>query len=461
MALKINDADLQRVFRSLWEEFKVSAEEKKFLIFPAEKIEVLSGGKINFDSKNGAQSLREGLRQLGVTMYHLATGYSERNKASLAIDGYPEIETELWPVVSLMLSGQAFSIPQIDEMIGWKTKLKKSMRSAQGKMMILSKSAFDLGLKARSSVWNILSRSYPKIKKFGAVVIGLLFAIEMMYVGGINVEFSSLIGAMLLAVIFAIVGIYIYVSTFCRASNSDERVWRRIMNVWFFPSIIITMILYAGTTFVFLLNGGVIANNMNSIIIERDTGKFVGRVPTEQNKDYLVFNSIFLNQFKYKVIPGLPIAGSVEKKLEITSGDDKLERIIQVNYNIVDGRYADMVQKYGTQEVLEKEISQNIDAKLVPAIKKRFDDYANKARSLSRKNLAINISGDVVKDYNNKNGVDEYIKRMEEGFRNKVREVNFLDFMTNARREIKNIGMEGVALSLTMRPPEAKATAPQ
>lgn len=123
----INDNDLKRVLNVLLKDLSRSAEKEQYPIFPPEQVEVLGSGRVLYKAKNGAPNLREGLRLLGVTLYHLATGESELNKTSYQIDGYLNrpLNSELWPVISLMLSGSAFSVPQVEEMMGWKKRFSE------------------------------------------------------------------------------------------------------------------------------------------------------------------------------------------------------------------------------------------------------------------------------------------------------------------------------------------------
>lgn len=454
MEMKVDDNVLRKVFKALWSEFKVSAGQKKFLIFPTEKIEILSSGVVCFDGKDGARDLRDGLRQLGVTMYQLATGYSERNKASLAMDGYPAIETELWPAIALMLSGQAFSIPQIDEMIGWKTSLKKKGDSVKRKTADFMKNIFDFTLRTGKIIWSFLGKKYKVIKVAGAIGLGVLSVVELIFVFFLNISFSSVMASLAFAIVFGIALLVVYSATFGSVSNSNERTNRQIMNVWFFPSMFVTMMLYAGTAFIFILNGGAVADNANSVIVERSTGKFVGRVPTEENKTYLVFESIFLNHFKYKIIPGLPINGTIDKNIELVSGEEKLNRILRANYTVVNGKYPYLIEKYGSRESLEAEIVRGVDGKLIPATRKHFDEYVKKLKLLKSKTIAIdiNVSGDVAKD--GKVAVADYVKDIEEDVRNKMMAANMAEFVKDSRSEIRNVQVEGVVLSLSFMPPE-------
>ncbi|MEK7130393.1 MAG: hypothetical protein AAB793_01955, partial [Patescibacteria group bacterium] len=86
--MRTDEKTLVIVFNALLGAFKKGLAKNVYHIFPPDKIEVHDEEKVQFEAKNGASNLREGLRLLGVTLYHIATGESELNKTSYQIDGY-------------------------------------------------------------------------------------------------------------------------------------------------------------------------------------------------------------------------------------------------------------------------------------------------------------------------------------------------------------------------------------
>lgn len=457
MSLKVDEATLQKIFRCLWKEFKVSADHKKFVIFPVDKIEVLVGGAVSFERREGANNLREGLRQLGVTMYHLATGHSERNKASLAIDGYPEIATELWPVIALMLSGQAFSIPQIDEMASYKTQMrnrlarnKDSLKKIFGALFVKTGRVSNRLVGAGSRCLDFLKRCYPMIKNVGATVMACVCLLEVIAVTAFNVAFSSLVGSAVFALIFVLSLIVIYGATFGDISTNDERQRRRMMHVWFFPMLFFSMAAYAGTTFIFFSSG--VGNMENGVILERGTNKFVGRLANNSNDNYLLWNKNFINHFRYKVTYGIPVNDVMERKYDIASGNVKLNRVFQVRYAVIDGRYSELLEKYGTKESLEKEIEKHFNDKVVPAVRKDFDDYMAEMSALSSKKLTVSITGALVDEYGryDKGMIEKTSEAFEEDVRKKIDQEKFSEFLRKANQEIKRVKIDGVRMSLQL-----------
>lgn len=194
----VDNKDLKRMFKVLLKDFSRSAEKEQYPIFPPEQVNILGSGRILCEAKNGAPNLREGLRLLGVTMYHLATGESEYNKTSYQIDGYSNrpLDLEIWPVISLLLSGNAFSIPQVKEFIGVKRKIAEKACQAKVKVVVLVRMLLLVcreRIKAARLVIATVIRNLTKKRRL--IMIGLWVCAVLVFFGGIyrinNVCFRS------------------------------------------------------------------------------------------------------------------------------------------------------------------------------------------------------------------------------------------------------------------------------
>lgn len=120
MVTRIIDCEvLAMVFWRLFCELAKMAQTEKYVSFPPDSIEVLGKSKVKFRMEDDLPSLREALRRLGVTMYHLATGESEINQEKYRdVATYaPIADWPLWSVVKKMLSGNCFSLLEIEDEI--------------------------------------------------------------------------------------------------------------------------------------------------------------------------------------------------------------------------------------------------------------------------------------------------------------------------------------------------------
>jgi hypothetical protein len=132
-----SDEELLIVFGILFAALKEGFKNGKSFVFPPEKfvlpeegIEVKdkkeflikkTGERItNFSFKTEEANIDgdEGLRMLGVTLYHLVTGKSEFTNESFLLDGYRRpINSSLWPIIAILLNGQGKSVERIEKMV--------------------------------------------------------------------------------------------------------------------------------------------------------------------------------------------------------------------------------------------------------------------------------------------------------------------------------------------------------
>ncbi|MFA6096336.1 MAG: hypothetical protein WC788_01765 [Candidatus Paceibacterota bacterium] len=73
---------------------------------------------ISLEGRETLSSEEEGLRELARVIYYAATGIWEYNDPSIKLDGYPKIDSMMWPILQIMLSkGNAPSIEEIEKSI--------------------------------------------------------------------------------------------------------------------------------------------------------------------------------------------------------------------------------------------------------------------------------------------------------------------------------------------------------
>ncbi|MFA6096339.1 MAG: hypothetical protein WC788_01780 [Candidatus Paceibacterota bacterium] len=98
---KEKDEELLKSFERLFLMYGKAAEEGKYYIF--QKQDILTE-EIDLGSRETATSLEEGLHELGKVIYLFATGRCEDNDRSIKLDGYPKIDSIMWPILELLLS---------------------------------------------------------------------------------------------------------------------------------------------------------------------------------------------------------------------------------------------------------------------------------------------------------------------------------------------------------------------
>ncbi|MBU0649159.1 hypothetical protein KJ969_03640 [Patescibacteria group bacterium] len=374
----IDDKSLCRIFKVLFKDLKNKADNGEYPIFPPEKIEILRRGKIRFESKNGADDLRESLRLLGVTIYHVATGESEHNKECYAIDGYTKpLESELWPALDLMLSGNACSIPQIEDMARTRIQIGKAIKNAllwPLKMLWLVLGA--IIVRPVRFMFGYLKRHRQTINEAATLILFLASVAEIGFYLWFCWPFSSL-GLFIFTAIHAIVVIVL------TALALHEKI-----NYAYGPLLLAGMCLYAASSFIYISEGSPFITtemgpaykiNDDLIMVERKTGEFTARLPKLVNDKFLAWDKRYINHFKHKVTAGVPRRGVIETALELNQAfyhgvalpQTVFSLPVKIDYQITGsgacnvpgcpkGNYAAILNKYKTREPLEQEVRKQL-----------------------------------------------------------------------------------------------------
>ena len=100
----------------------VLPEEKEAETKDEKKLLIMKTGKtirnFSFETEERQISEQEALRQLGVTLYHLATGRSEHTHECFLLDGYRRpLNSALWPTIDLILKGEIKDAVTVEQML--------------------------------------------------------------------------------------------------------------------------------------------------------------------------------------------------------------------------------------------------------------------------------------------------------------------------------------------------------
>lgn len=404
----IDDAALMKVFKVLLKDIKQKTEEKVYPIFPPEKIEIMGSGKIFHETKNGATNLRECLRQLGVTMYHLASGDSEHSKTSYQIDGYLNrpLDSKLWPVLALLLSGKAFSIPQIEEAISWKKKVVEYLgATTRGASAVILQNFLKLAqllilasIMPFKKIKIVAQRNWPWILGKSALILAVFSALEIVWYWTFNWPFSRSSGLTLCTFLFIAGIIAINIATF---DNDTSRGTRSVMRYLSLPLMIIAMLSYAATSFIAYMptESGKTPVENYSVLVNRKTGDFIGRLPLNQNDAHLVWKTqekiLSINHFKYKVVPGIPLENYFERTYSFKDGSNEYKLPVRITYKIKlvnREEYIKAWKRWKNEENLENTLISEIGRKVAPLVNDRFHEILEATDKNKTADLLFNAS---------------------------------------------------------------------
>lgn len=376
--MKTDEKTLLVVFDALLEAFKKGLAENVYQIFPPDKIEVHDEEKVQFEAKNGAPNLREGLRLLGVTLYHLAAGESELNKTSYQIDGYLNrpLNSEFWPLISLLLSGSTFSVPQVEEMAKSGRRIAKKERMTKQKQVLLSKLAL-----LKTSICQIFLCIIPAYYRLcfymvnsERVQVGVILAgiIEVIWYWKFNWPFSNGFGMFLLSALFALAVGFVYWVTYDEgATSSLSEELRQIERRRHLPRMVMIMALYAGTSFFSSTTAG---GSGDAILVKRDTGEFVARVGIPSSDRFFAWDRWLINHFKYKVVSGVYLNGTTEEIIRINDDTHSYDLKMGIKYRVYEKDYFTVLREWKNDKELKKAAHTEFDGKITPAMNKHFHD---------------------------------------------------------------------------------------
>jgi hypothetical protein len=410
-----DDKDLIIVLRFLIRDIKQKALMGIYPVYDPEKIVIISKNKIKFNDDEKADNLNECLRKLGATLYHLSTGESEFSKPeSYQIDGYTKpAETELWPIISKMVSGNAISIPEIEEVCSFKnetlTRAKEFLRIAKivisGLFLKIKFGANKTFPKVRAAIqakWQH-AKSHPDItRRILMVITEILALIVFIWYIIFNTPFSSLWGMLLFSAIF----IFLMVGITHFESENEFR------DFIFLPSVLmlIFVTVFVATSFVAtapkersheLTGYDMTITDNYCLLVSRRNGEFVARLPVffsekEQPASYLAWNSSFINHFKYEVVTGIPLREYIKKNFWINGECIKGQFIVEYSLPADKQVFASEWKKYGKKENVEKFVNEEIE-KALPRINERFQTILSSPQKAPASN---NIPGKVIIQFN-------------------------------------------------------------
>lgn len=412
MKAKISDQTLCRIFRILFSIFKKSALNGEYPIFPPEKVEIISRTAVRYEVRGTAKTLREGLKYLGATLYHLATGESEFNNESIRLDGYnTPLDSRYWPAIEHLLSAQAFSLPQVEMMFSRKYQLFNRAKTAM--LTLLS----GLGRASIAIIGYLIRKSLSLAGRFWDWWENDCLTLIVMVFIGLAIIFSivqgkyfTAFGPIILFLIFILLGFVLLlllaaISELLGRGLSKEKK-DRILTILITINLPVFLSVYAFFVFCFPLKTmsaeGAYSTKQNAVMTERSTGEFIGRLPLNKSDDFLVLpeaklwnilkTAWFFNPIKHQVVPGLPLKG------EIALESKEAGSTMKIKFSCQDPqRFVAAWEKFRTEEGLKQELLEafaRIHSDLLgPAI--AAIDPAEKSPEQIISSLKISLEGDL------------------------------------------------------------------
>lgn len=359
---RMSDHNLGVVISFLFAEFTKAAGRGVYLFFPPEKIEIISDNKVRFEAKEKSQTLRDGLREFGVTLYHLYSGKSELNCESYQLDGYPAIDSEYWLAIDFMLSGKAYSLPEVRKSLGVLGPLErcshilrsgadfilkfisvltaKIMAKFKALALLIIRHLCQLAISGWRGIKSKAGRVRPSAV-FKTMLILLLFSMAVF----VGYNFYRGLGEVLIGIAIVVVILVIRFIILVNSNISDDQAYSVFSK--YFTALMALLVFLTFTA-------PVIGVRNNYILAERGTGKFVARLPLDLNDTDKVWPSRFINLFRYKPTIGIPISGNVSRSLY-----KQMEFFVA--YRIKPDKYEAVWKKWGDRQELEAAIHQQMD----------------------------------------------------------------------------------------------------
>lgn len=339
---KLDDKKVLRVLRTLYKTVKKAAKKRKLLpLFGVFSVRFDDKGKVLFDVSGDTADMAEALRRIGVTVYQTFAGVSEFRDESYIVDGYDQrpLDTAYWFAISYLLNGSVGDMENFEAMIGWKSALrrwlneKKAERAARKEALLQEQKAkwqarkLDaeevkraLKVAGRSKAWRNLADGmleWLSLNK-GNFVSGLLFAmcaLEIVVFCWANWSWSAPFVLVMFSTFFA-AAIFIAVI-----------VWKVLLyQVMVHAAVMLMLMIFFAMSSIYTVSFSrsfAAGKNRNLVLVNRDSGALVARLPNDLNDKFLTWDESAIPLFRYRIEQGLPL--NQKKQFELTFGDEELK----------------------------------------------------------------------------------------------------------------------------------------
>ncbi len=380
----IDDKSLIAILQVLFKELKKGALQNRYYTFRPEDIEVLEKRKINFETIENAKDLRESLQELGKTAYKLVTG--ESYQAGQNSSQQQTEKASLWYFIMILLSGNVYSIPKVETLLNDIQKETLWQYTAWHSLCETSALVFKKILSAIKAIIvfffflpvrfvRLIDDKLDSINKILGTIFFLGCIAEIIWYWKFNWSFSSGPATFLFTVVFVIIIPMLYNFTFDWSDNV-MRGTLAVMRRLFLPLISLWMLLFASLSFWAPIPGSPEKNGNtvvmdNAVIVERKTGNFVARLPLTEDDTAFIWESVFINHFKYKIVSGLPLSDMLFLTYTPSTSSKKFEITLYYDINKKDS-YGYALQKFGTRQNVLDAIHAEFNKVILPSFMTHF-----------------------------------------------------------------------------------------
>src|SRR3989339_63254 len=338
----LDDKKVLRVLRTLYRTVKKAAKKKKLLpLIGIFSVRFDDKGKVLFDVSGDTADLSEALRRVGVTVYQTFAGVSEFTDESFIVDGYDNrpLNTVHWFLVGYLLHHGAHDLMAFETLIGWRSAIrrwfdeKKAKRSAEKEALLQEQKAkwearkLDvkdteraLKIAGRSMWWRnftdgIIEWLGTNKSNFVSGLLIALCAIEIVVFWLANWPWSAPFALALFSLVFICAILAEFIAWKWLSYSDTIRVAVILLVMIFFAMSSV----YTVSLSLNLPEG----KNRNMVLINRDTGALVGRLPNDIQDKFLTWNKSAIPLFRYRIEQGLPLAQ--KQQFELVFGDKELK----------------------------------------------------------------------------------------------------------------------------------------
>lgn len=437
----LSEMDLYAIIRKLTDQIR-QGEDKSgiYVCFKPENVFINSKGEVQCEKFDVAESGPEALYQLGLTLYHLATGNSPLNR-KLSMNEienfkFEPFESQYWPLVELLLSKHAVSMPQVLGLISapsYRKRVARKLAPVGGFFLWL---LFGLLGGCRLAIaWTVkkiagagkavgqkisqrtktlrhwLWQNLLKITGY-AMFIPVIIALMFLMYGGITYQnMMFLIFFILSALASAILGALIgtAINEFTKDEESATIIgW--ITGSTFFVCLSVCLSILNPLVY----ESGVGSPSANLICVDRQTNKFVGFMtdqdmvfhksdPDKEAEKKGQFKATFINPFRYKMVSSLTPRGKIEAVINYANKSRYSERLatIEITYNITDPEsYKLAYNTFSSDEALREAVVEYLAGQSEPFFEPlNLESYFSNRASGKIADLKVEIScgSDVLK----------------------------------------------------------------
>ncbi|MFA6228123.1 MAG: hypothetical protein WC668_02950 [Patescibacteria group bacterium] len=378
------EEDLFLIAQTLTNRLREAANNDVVLRFDPDTVFINDSRKVVCDTLPTSQikNIREALYYLGVTLYHVATGKSEINDSALraADAGYEPFDSDLWPLVELLLSGQAVNFKQVEELLIRPSRIKKLARKTKLLLNPLCWLITLIGQGAVSAFKRLGAQAgniYPQTKKTAAKLLKLLRFIKRKFsliahvmliiiagasficLASVNAIYFSIAMAVICGFLIVFFSFFLgVIITVISAMLTDLREDDCIFRGW-----IAFLILIASLSIYEIFETPTTGFCPPLVVIDRSSGNLIGRIADGEDKHYIPhYEAAYVNLFTKSYAPGILIQHEgipVEAPLDKDKNGEKF--CFWIKYAITDqatfeSDWKRMTENKQTQADLEQEL---------------------------------------------------------------------------------------------------------